>query len=140
MNRPLFLDSPLLLGFEHTRALMERAARGAVEGYPPYNIEDFGEGRIRITLAVAGFTADQLSVSVGENQLTVVGRREAEPSEAERAFIHRGIAARGFTRGFVLADGLEVTGARLEDGLLHIEAERPQPSSKVREIPIRTTP
>jgi HSP20 family molecular chaperone IbpA len=140
MNRSAFLDSPLLLGFEHTRALMERAARSAAEGYPPYNIEDCGEGRIRITLAVAGFTADQLSVSVGENQLTVVGRRDGEASEAERAFIHRGIAARGFTRAFVLADGLEVKFARLEDGLLHIEAERPQPISRVREVPIQTTP
>ncbi len=140
MNRSPLLDSPLLLGFEHTRALMERAARGAAEGYPPYNIEDRGEGRIRITLAVAGFTASQLSVSVGENQLTVAGRRDAEVEDAERAFIHRGIAARGFTRAFVLADGLEVTGAWLEDGLLHIDAQRPQPTSKVREIPIRTAP
>jgi HSP20 family molecular chaperone IbpA len=137
MNRSPFFDSPLLLGFEHTRSLMERAARGAADTYPPYNIEDCGESRIRITLAVAGFTADQLSVSVGENQLTVAGRREPE-ADAERAFIHRGIAARGFSRAFVLADGLEVRSARLEDGLLHIEAERPQPRSQIRQVPIET--
>jgi HSP20 family molecular chaperone IbpA len=138
MNRTPYFDSPLLLGFEHTRALMERAVRGASEAYPPYNIEDCGEGRIRITLAVAGFAADELSVSVGENQLTVTGKREPDPGEAERDYIHRGIAARGFTRAFVLADGLEVRSARLEDGLLHIDAERPQPSRPTRQVPIET--
>jgi HSP20 family molecular chaperone IbpA len=136
MNRSPYFDSPLLLGFEHTRALMERAARSAADAYPPYNIEDCGESRIRITLAVAGFTADQLHISVGENQLTVVGRREPEAGEAERAFIHRGIAARGFTRAFVLADGLEVRSARLEDGLLHILADRPPARSQTRQVPI----
>jgi HSP20 family molecular chaperone IbpA len=138
MNRSPYFDSPLLLGFEHTRSLAERAARGAADAYPPFNIEDCGESRIRITLAVAGFTVDQLSVSVGENQLTVSGKRESDAAEAERAFIHRGIAARGFTRGFVLADGLEVTSARLEDGFLHIEAERPEPRGAVRQVPIET--
>jgi len=138
MNRSPYFDSPLLLGFEHTRALLERAARGAAEAYPPYNIEDWGDDRLRITLAVAGFTADQLAVSVGENQLTVIGKRDPEAADAERAFIHRGIAARGFTRVFVLADGLEVSAARLEDGLLHIDAERPQPRSRVRQVPIET--
>jgi HSP20 family molecular chaperone IbpA len=120
-----YFDSPLLLGFEHTRALLERASRGAPEGYPPYNIEDCGEGRIRITLAVAGFTLGQLQVQVGDNQLTIAGRREPEESGAERDFIHQGIAARGFTRVFVLADGVEVTAARLADGLLHVDAVRP---------------
>jgi HSP20 family molecular chaperone IbpA len=138
MNRSPYVDSPFLLGFEHTRTLMERAARGAAEAYPPYNIEDCGDGRIRITLAVAGFTADQLSVNVGENQLTVTGKREPEADDVERAYIHRGIAARGFTRAFVIADGLEVRSARLEDGLLHIDAERPQPSRQTRQVPIQT--
>jgi HSP20 family molecular chaperone IbpA len=138
MNRSPYFDSPLLLGFEHTRALMERAARGAADAYPPYNIEDCGEGRIRITLAVAGFTADQLSVSVGDNQLTVVGLRDPEAGDAERAYIHRGIAARGFSRAFVLADGLEVRSARLEDGLLNIDAERPQPVRETRRVPIES--
>jgi HSP20 family molecular chaperone IbpA len=132
-----YFDSPLLLGFEHTRALLERASRGAPEGYPPYNIEDCGEGRIRITLAVAGFTLDQLQVQVGDNQLTIAGRREPEEGATERDFIHRGIAARGFTRVFVLADGMEVTTARLGDGLLHIEAERPPPRRSARQVPIQ---
>lgn len=134
MDRPSVFDNPLLLGFEHTRALLERAGRPAAEGYPPYNIEDCGAGRIRITLAVAGFTVEQLSVSVGDNQLIVAGRREGEEGGAERDFIHRGIAARGFSRGFVLADGVEVTAARLEHGLLHIDAERPPPRQTARQI------
>jgi HSP20 family molecular chaperone IbpA len=131
-----YFDSPLLLGFEHTRALLERASRGAPEAYPPYNIEDCGEGRIRITLAVAGFTRDQLQVQVGDNQLTIAGRREPEEGAVERDFIHRGIAARGFSRVFVLADGMDVTAARLEDGLLHIDAERPPPKRPTRQVPI----
>jgi HSP20 family molecular chaperone IbpA len=139
MNRSPLFDSPLLLGFEHTRALMERAARTNGEAYPPYNVEACGEGRIRITLAVAGFSAEQLSVSVEDNQLTIAGTREAETEGApERAWLHRGIAARGFIRGFVLADGVEVTGAVLEDGLLTIDAVRPQPAHSVRTVPIRT--
>jgi HSP20 family molecular chaperone IbpA len=138
MNRSPDFDSPLLLGFEHTRLLAERMAKAAADAYPPFNIEDCGESRIRITLAVAGFTAAQLSVSVGENQLTVTGKREPDAADAERAFIHRGIAARGFTRGFVLADGLEVTSARLEDGLLHIDAGRPKPRGAIRQVPIET--
>ncbi|MDB5479534.1 MAG: heat-shock protein Hsp20 [Caulobacteraceae bacterium] len=139
MNRSPPFDSPLLLGFEHTRSLVERAARINGEAYPPYNVEACGEGRIRITLAVAGFTADQLSVSVEDNQLTIVGAREAETESApERAYLHRGIAARGFVRGFVLADGVEVSGAVLEDGLLTIEAVRPPLARSVRTVPIRT--
>lgn len=139
MNRTLLFDSPFLLGFDHTRNLIERAAKAANEGYPPYNVEDAGDGRIRITLAVAGFTPDQLSVTVDDNQLTVTGKREAEASSApERAYLHRGIAARGFVRAFVLADGMEVEGALLEHGLLHIDAFRPEPEHRVRQVPIRT--
>jgi HSP20 family molecular chaperone IbpA len=139
MNRSLLFDSPLLLGFEHTRSLMERAARISGEAYPPYNIEACDEGRIRITLAVAGFTSKQLSVRVEDNQLTIIGAREAEDTgEAERAYLHRGIAGRGFVRGFVLADGVEVTEALLEDGLLTINAVRPQPTRSARTVPIRT--
>jgi HSP20 family molecular chaperone IbpA len=141
MNRTLVFDSPLLLGFEHTRALIERATKIAGEVYPPYNIEDCGDGRIRITLSVAGFTLAQLTVTVEDNQLTIVGRREPEaPDTTERAFLHRGIAGRGFVRGFVLADGLEVEGAVLEDGLLTIDAHRPKPVRAPRAVPIRTTP
>src|SRR5215470_16982726 len=103
MNRPVLFDSPFLLGFEHTRSLIERAAKAAAESYPPYNVEDRGEGDIRITLAVAGFTPDQLSVTVEDRQLVIQGRREGEPSRNGEAFLHRGIAARGFIRSFVLA-------------------------------------
>ena len=139
MNRTLLFDSPFLLGFDHTRSLIERAAKAANEGYPPYNVEDAGDGRIRITLAVAGFTSDQLSVTVDDNQLTVTGKRDAEtPGSGERAYLHRGIAARGFVRSFVLADGMEVEGALLEHGLLHIDAVRPEPTHALRQVPIRT--
>ncbi|MDE2357456.1 MAG: Hsp20 family protein [Alphaproteobacteria bacterium] len=136
MERTTSFDHPLLLGFEHTRMLIERVGRTTAESYPPYNIEDRGEGRIRITLAVAGFAAEHLQVQVGDNQLTVVGRRDPEEAQGGRDYLHRGIAARGFTRGFVLADGLEVVGARLEDGLLHIDAERP-PRRQARLVPIQ---
>jgi len=136
MNRPPLFDSPFLLGFDHTRALIERAAKAAGEGYPPYNVEELGDGEVRITLAVAGFTPAQLEVTVEDDQLNVVGRRDG--GEAERAYLHRGIAARGFVRSFVLAHGMEVEGATLEHGLLHIDLFRPEPEKKVKQIPIRT--
>ena len=141
MNRTILFDSPFLLGFDHTRNLIERAAKGAGEGYPPYNVEELGEGRVRITLAVAGFTPDQLQVSVEDSQLNVLGRRDGEAAiDSERAYLHRGIAARGFVRSFVLAEGMEVEGALLEHGLLHIDLYRPQPQRLVKQIPIRTAP
>ena len=136
MNRPLLFDSPFLLGFDHTRTLIERAAKAAAEGYPPYNVEELGGGAVRITLAVAGFTPAQLEVTVEDSQLNVVGRREG--GEGDRAFLHRGIAARGFARTFILADGLEVEGALLQHGLLHIDLHRPEPEKRVKQIPIRT--
>jgi HSP20 family molecular chaperone IbpA len=136
MNRTLLFDSPFLLGFDHTRALIERAAKAAGEGYPPYNVEELGEGQVRITLAVAGFTPAQLEVTLEDNQLNVVGRREG--ADADRAYVHRGIAARGFLRSFILADGMEVEGATLEHGLLHIDLFRPEPVRRVKQIPIRT--
>jgi HSP20 family molecular chaperone IbpA len=130
----VLFDSPFLLGFEHTRALIDRAAKAAAESYPPYNVEAMDDNRVRITLAVAGFTPDQLSVTVEGGQLVIRGEREG----ADRAYLHRGIAARGFSRTFVLADGLEVEGALLEHGLLHVEVVRPEPSLKVKQVPIRT--
>jgi HSP20 family molecular chaperone IbpA len=136
MNRTLLFDSPFLLGFDHTRALIERAAKAAGEGYPPYNVEERGDGLVRITLAVAGFSAAQLEVTLEDNQLNIAGKREG--AEAERAYLHRGIAARGFVRSFILADGMEVEGASLEHGLLHIDLFRPEPEKKVKQIPIRT--
>ncbi|HUZ14324.1 MAG TPA: Hsp20 family protein [Caulobacteraceae bacterium] len=136
MNRAILFDSPFLLGFDHTRGLVERAAKAAVEGYPPYNVEETGDGRVRITLAVAGFTAAQLEITLEDSQLSIVGRRDG--SDSERAYLHRGIAARGFLRSFILADGMQVEGAVLEHGLLHIELFRPAPVGQVKRIPIRS--
>lgn len=138
-TRPLLFDSPFLLGFEHTRSLIERAAKAAGEGYPPYNVEAREDGGVRISLAVAGFSPDQLDIQVEGNQLTIAGRRGDGADASERAFLHRGIAARGFNRAFVLADGMVVEGALLEHGLLHIDLTRPQPERLVQRIPIRTT-
>jgi HSP20 family molecular chaperone IbpA len=138
MTRTVLFDSPFLLGFEHTRSLIERAAKAAGESYPPYNVEDLGGGSLRITLAVAGFGPDQLDVSVEDRQLTVVGRRDGNAARPEDAYLHRGIAARGFIRSFVLADGVVVKEAVLEHGLLHIDLVRPEPEKRVVNVPIRT--
>ena len=138
MNRSIIFDSPYLLGFEHTRSLIERAAKAAAESYPPYNVEDLGDGNLRITLAVAGFSPAQLDVSVEDRQLTVAGKRDGQASIGEDAFLHRGIAARGFIRSFVLADGMVVGNATLEHGLLHIDLSRPQPERRVQKIAIRS--
>ena len=138
MNRSILFYSPFLLGFEHTRSLIERAAKAAAESYPPYNVEDRGDGRLRITLAVAGFTPDQLGVTVEDRQLTIQGKREGDHGRPEEAYLHRGIAARGFIRSFVLADGMVVEGATLEHGLLHIDLARPEPERRVTNVPIRT--
>jgi HSP20 family molecular chaperone IbpA len=137
MNRSVLFDSPFLLGFENTRALVERAAKAA-ESYPPYNIEDRGQGRLRITLAVAGFTPEQLDVTVEDRQLSITGRRDEQAGKAEDAYLHRGIAARGFVRAFVLADGMIVEGALLEHGLLHVDLAQPEPERRVQRVPIRT--
>ena len=137
-TRTLVFDSPLLLGFEHTRALVERAAKAAVDSYPPYNVEQMDDGGVEITLAVAGFSPDQLIVQVEANQLTVAGRREGEGDKVRDAYLHRGIAARGFQRAFVLAEGIEVSEAALEHGLLRIRIDRPEPERLVRRIPIRS--
>ena len=135
-TRTILFDSPFLLGFERTRDLIERAARAAAESYPPYNVQALGEDGVRITLAVAGFSADQLTVNVEGEQLTVAGRKDGD--DGERAFLHRGIAARNFSRAFVLAEGMQVAGATLEHGLLHVDVVRPKPERKVTSVPIRT--
>ena len=124
---------PYLLGFDQIERLAERAAKGA-EGYPPYNIEHVAPDGFRITLAVAGFAEADLSVTTEDRQLVIRGRM-AEPDQ-ERVFLHRGIAARAFQRSFVLADGVEVEGAQLENGLLHVDLKRVQPSQVVQTIPI----
>jgi HSP20 family molecular chaperone IbpA len=137
MNRTVLFDSPFLLGFEHTRNLIERASKAAADSYPPYNVEGRDDGGVRITLAVAGFTPDQLEVQVEDNQLTVAGRK-GDGGEDGRDFLHRGIAARGFIRAFVLADGMKVEAATLEHGLLHVDVARPEPEREVHRIPIKT--
>lgn len=138
MNRSLLFDSPFLLGFEHTRNLAERAAKAASESYPPYNVEHRDDSSLRITLAVAGFSPDQLEVTVEDRQLIVMGKRDAAVARPEDSFLHRGIAARGFIRSFVLADGMVVESATLEHGLLHIDLARPEPERRVVKVPIRT--
>ena len=134
MNRTL-LNSPLLLGFEHIERLLERNTKA--ESYPPYNIEHTNDERLKITLAVAGFAAEDLNVSVEENQLVVRGKLN-NTSEEEKTFLHRGIATRQFQRSFVLADGIEVLGAELNHGLLTIELERLRAENAVKTIPIRS--
>lgn len=137
MTRMPTFSSPLLLGFDTMEKTLERVAKTA-DGYPPYNIErirdaEGGVDRLRITLAVAGFSEEELDVSTEENQLMVRGRQN---DDTEREYLHRGIAARQFQRAFVLADGMRVTGAELKNGLLSIDLDRPQPEKLVRKINI----
>ena len=134
--RTLLFDSPFLLGFDHTRALIDRAAKAAAESYPPYNVEQIGRTGVRISLAVAGFSPEELTITLEDRQLTIAGKRDDAGKGGEQAFLHRGIAARGFLRNFVLADGLEVAEARLEHGLLHVDMVRPEQERQVRRIPI----
>ena len=126
-------NSPLLLGFEHLEQILDRASRTSAEGYPPYNIEQTGENGLRITLAVAGFSVDDLMVTIEDNQLMIRGR---QADETDRVYIYRGIAARQFQRSFVLAEGIEVTGADIDNGLLHVDLERIVPEPEVRTVPI----
>ncbi|MEC9199367.1 Hsp20 family protein [Donghicola tyrosinivorans] len=126
---------PYLLGFEQLERLVERTAKSGNEGYPPYNIEQTSERSYRITLALAGFCEDDLSITVEDRQLVVRGR-QGDDSEG-RIFLHRGIAARQFQRSFVLADGVEVGDATMENGLLHIDLRRTVPETVVQEIKIR---
>ena len=128
---------PFLLGFDELERLVERTAKSDAGGYPPYNIEQLGESAYRITLAVAGFAEDDLSITVEDKQLVVRGRLK-EP-DSSRIFLHRGIASRQFQRTFVLADGVDVAGARIENGLLHVELSRSLPETVVRTIEISTT-
>jgi HSP20 family molecular chaperone IbpA len=137
MSRVPSLSSPFLLGFDEIERALDRVAKAA-DGYPPYNIEripreDSCPERLRITLAVAGFTRDQLDVSIEESQLVIRGRQQDDKT---RLFLHRGIAARQFQRTFVLADGMEVLGADLKNGLLSIDLARPIPERVVKSIKI----
>ncbi len=133
MTRVSVFSSPLLLGFDHMERMIERAAKSGGEGYPPYNIEQTGEDGLRITLAVAGFAMSDLTITLEDNQLVIRGR---QADDKDRIYLHRGIAARQFQRAFVLADGIQVTGANLANGLLHIELLRPRPQPQVRQIQI----
>lgn len=137
MTRMTPFSSPLLLGFDTMEKTLERVAK-STDSYPPYNIErirgDDGDiDRLRITLAVAGFSDADLDVSTEENQLIVRGR---QTDDTEREYLHRGIAARQFQRTFVLADGMRVVAAELRNGLLAIDLDRPQPERLVRKINI----
>ena len=132
MSRVSMFNSPLLLGFDQLERTLDRLAKNA-EGYPPYNIERTGENGLRITLAVAGFSSGDLAIDLVENQLTVRGK---QTDDGDRVYLHRGIAARQFQRAFMLADGIEVTGARLDNGLLSIELTRPHIEPQMRSIPI----
>jgi HSP20 family molecular chaperone IbpA len=134
MTRFAGFNSPFLLGFDHFERLLDRVAKTSAEGYPPYNIEQVGENGIRITLAVAGFSEDDLAVTLEDNQLMIRGRQGAD--DETRVFLHRGIAARQFQRAFVLAEGIEVAGAALASGLLHVDLVRHVPEPQVRTIRI----
>jgi HSP20 family molecular chaperone IbpA len=138
MSRMSLLSSPLLLGFDEIERLIDRVGKGGTEGYPPYNIEripksDSDAETLRITLAVAGFTRDQLDITLEDNQLTIRGKQDDDKS---REYLHRGIAARQFQRTFVLADGIEVRNADLTNGLLFIDLVRHQPERLIRRIEI----
>ncbi len=136
MSRITFPSHPLLLGFDKLEQLVERTARAGTDGYPPFNIEHCGPNAFRITLAVAGFREQQLSISVENRQLVVRGEQSEDEGDAERVYLHRGIAARQFQRIFALAEGVEVAGARLENGLLHIDLQRHEPEPNRQSIPI----
>ncbi|MGI3184465.1 Hsp20 family protein [Nioella aestuarii] len=127
---------PFLLGFDQLERLVERTAKSGNDGYPPYNIEAKGENAFRITLAVAGFAENDLSITLEDRQLVIRGR-QGDDSEG-RVFLHRGIAARQFQRSFVLADGVEVMGAAMEHGLLHVDLKRSAPENVVQTIRIKT--
>ncbi len=128
-------NNPHLLGFDHFERILDRAAKASAEGYPPYNIEQTGENNIRITLAVAGFTMDDLQVSVEDNQLVIRGKQQDDSHQ--RVFVHRGIASRQFQRAFVLAEGIEIIGATLDNGLLHVDLDRIVPEPEVKNIKIQ---
>src|SRR5713101_1095115 len=136
MSRLSLFNSPLLLGFDHFERALDRVSKISSDGYPPYNIEQLGENALRITLAVAGFAMNDLSITIEDNQLVVRGK---QTDDADRVYLHRGIAARQFQRSFVLAEGIEVNGAWLDNGLLHIDLVRPEIQSRVRTVEIQTS-
>ncbi|MFQ5437514.1 MAG: Hsp20 family protein [Paracoccaceae bacterium] len=136
MTKTSFASHPFLLGFEQLERLVERTAKSPGDGYPPYNIERRDDDSFRITLAVAGFSEDTLSITVEDRQLTIGGRQNEDTPE--RVYLHRGIAARQFQRVFVLADGVEVKDATLNNGLLFVELVRKAPQTVMKTIRIGT--
>ena len=134
MSRLSLFNSPLLLGFDQFERALDRVNKAASDGYPPYNVEQTGENSLRITLAVAGFAMDDLTVQIEDNQLVVRGK---QTDDKDRVYLHRGIAARQFQRSFVLADGIEVASAALDNGLLNIELVRRVLEGKVRTVEIK---
>ncbi|MGO9421818.1 Hsp20 family protein [Roseiarcus sp.] len=140
MVRVTALSSPFLLGFDDIERALDKVSKSAGDGYPPYNIERIAAAggepeKLRITLAVAGFARDQIEVTIEENQLTIRGRQQEDKTPE---FLHRGIAARQFQRSFLLAEGMQVLGADLAQGMLSIDLARPQPERTVRKIQIST--
>jgi len=134
MSRLSLFNSPLLLGFDQFERTLDRVSKAGAEGYPPYNIEQIGDDSLRITLAVAGFALEELEIQLEDNQLTVRGKQKDDPT---RVYLYRGIAARQFQRSFVLAEGIEVAGASLDNGLLCVDLKRPKTVSQVRTVPIQ---
>ncbi|AQS48377.1 MULTISPECIES: Hsp20 family protein [Thioclava] len=133
MTKLSFGAHPYLLGFDQLERLVERTAKGS-DAYPPYNIEQRGEDAFRITLAVAGFREEDLAITLEDRALVIRGRQSEE--DGDRLFLHRGIAARAFQRSFVLAEGVEVAAATIENGLLHVDLNRAPPETIVQTIPI----
>lgn len=135
-TRLSLFDSPLFLGFDDFEKTIDRMRKSGADGYPPYNIEQIGDHGLRITLAVAGFSMDCLDVEADQNQLTIRGK---QVDEEDRLYIHRGIAARQFQKSFVIADGIEIRSADMDNGLLHINLERVIPESQAIKIKINST-
>jgi HSP20 family molecular chaperone IbpA len=136
MSRLSLFNSPLLLGFDHFERVLDRVSRASGDGYPPYNVEQTAPNALRITLAVAGFRREELNATVEDNELVVRGKQSEEDG---RVYLHRGIAARQFQRRFVLAEGIEITGATLANGLLNIDLLRPHVEPRTRTVEIRDT-
>ncbi|RDD61534.1 Hsp20 family protein [Ferruginivarius sediminum] len=136
MSRVSVFNSPLLLGFDHFERALDRISKTASDGYPPYNVEQVSDDGLRITLAVAGFRPEDLEVRIEDTQLMIRGRQAED--DGERIYLHRGIAARQFQRSFVLSEGIEVVGASLDNGLLHIDLQRVRPEPEVRTVEIKT--
>ena len=134
MTRLSPFNGPLLLGFDHLEQILERVSKSSGDGYPPYNVLQTDGDRLRISLAVAGFTEEELSVTVEQNQLHIQGRQQDDP---DAVYLHRGIAARRFHRTFLLAESIEVDGATLDNGLLNIDLVRPEPAQSVRTVEIQ---